>query len=309
MSKVTVVGSGQVGSTCANLLVQKSIADVVLLDIAKGLPQGKALDIMQSAPILDFSKRILGTNDFGKMIDSDVVIITAGSARKPGISRADLLKVNAEVVKSVVQQVVEHAPCSVILVVTNPVDVISYFAYKISGFDSQRVIGASGVLDSARFAFFLSEELDMPISNIRAMVVGAHDDTMVPLVSHSTVDGKPISDLLESDVVEKLIKRTKKGGAEIVSYLKTGSAFYAPAAAVATMAEAILTDQQKTLPVSTYFAGHYGLKDIYIGFPCILGRGGIVKVADLELTPQEEEELTKSARVVQEGIAALGRLI
>jgi len=308
MSKVSVIGSGQVGSTCANLLVQKNLAHVVLVDVVEGLPQGKALDIMQSAPILNFSSKIIGTNDFGEIVDSDIVVITAGSARKPGMSRADLLKTNAQVVKSVVQQIIKYASSSIILVVTNPVDVMAYLAYKISGFDSRKVIGVSGVLDSARFTFFIAQELNISVSDVESLVIGAHDDTMLPLVNYSKAHGEPISKLLFSDVVTKLVERTKKGGAEIVSYLKTGSAFYAPGASVAYMVEAILNDQQKILPASAYLSGQYGLNDLYIGIPCKLGRRGIIDIVKIDLTPKEEEDLKKSAETVKESIRTLGGL-
>ncbi len=308
MSKVAIIGSGQVGATCANLLVQKNVADVVLQDIVEGLPQGKALDIMQSAYILGFSSKIRGTNDFSEIVDSDVVVITAGSARKSGINRVDLLKVNAQVIKSVTQQVVKYTPSSVVLVVTNPVDIMAYFAYKTSGFDAKRVIGVSGVLDSARFAFFLSQRLNVPIADIDAKVIGAHDDNMLPLMNDSTAGGEPISNLLASDVLKELAEKTKKGGAEIVSYLKTGSAFYAQGAATASMVEAILTDRQKVIMASAYLTGQYGLNDLYMGVPCKLGRGGIIEVIRIDLTPQEEEELKKSARAVKNNIVALGGL-
>lgn len=308
MSKVSVIGSGQVGSTCANLLVLRNLADVVLVDVVKGLPQGKALDIMQSASILGFSSRITGTNDFGEIAGSDIVVITAGSARKPGMTRADLLKVNAQVLKSVVNEVVLHAPASIILVVTNPVDVMAYFVYKVSGFDSQRVIGVSGVLDSARFDFFLSEELGIPAVDVDSMVIGAHDDTMIPLINYSKARGEPVSKLLSPGVLDRLIERTKTGGAEIVSCLETGSAFYAPGASAASTAEAVLTDKRNVLPASAYLSGQYGLSDLYIGVPCKIGREGILNVMEIELTGDEEEQLRRSAQAVMESLKALGGL-
>ncbi len=309
MNKVSVIGSGQVGSTCANLLVLKDLADVVLVDVVEGLPQGKALDIMQSASILGFSSRITGTNDFSEIAGSDIVVVTAGSARKPGMSRADLLRVNARVLKSVVGEIVRHAPDSIILVVTNPVDVMAYFVHKVSGFDSQRVIGVSGVLDSARFDFFLSEELGISAVDVDSMVIGAHDDTMIPLINHSKARGEPISKLLPPGVLERLIQRTKTGGAEIVSYLKTGSAFYAPGASTAATAEAVLADRRNILPVSAYLRGQYGLSDIYLGVPCKVGKEGILDVLVLDLTEDEERQLKQSAESVRESLKELGACI
>lgn len=308
MSKVSIIGSGQVGSTCADLLVQKGLANVLIVDIVEGLPQGKALDISQSASILGFPPRIIGTNDLSDMVDSDIVVITAGLARKPGMSRADLLKSNAQVVKSVVDNIVQHAPSAIILVVTNPVDIMAYFAYKTSGFDSSRVIGVSGVLDSARFNFFLSEELNISPGDIQCMVIGAHDDTMVPLVGYSKAKGKSISQLIAPDILGKIVERTKKGGAEIVSYLKNGSAFYAPGAAIANMVEAVLTDKKEILPASTYLSGQYGLDGLYIGIPCRIGREGIIDIAEIDLTEQEKEELKKSAEAVKNNLTLLGGL-
>lgn len=306
MRKVSIVGSGQVGSTCANLLVQKEIADVVLVDVIEGLPQGKALDIMQSAPIIDFVNQIKGTNQFEDIANSDIVVITAGSARKSGMTRADLLKINAEVVGSVAGKVVKYAPSAIIVVVTNPVDIMSYHAFKVSGLDYRRVIGVSGVLDSARFAFFLAEKLNVPIADIDALVIGAHDDTMVPLVNHSKVGTKPIASILAPDILQELVERTKKGGAEIVSYLKTGSAFYAPGAAVAYTIEMIFANGQEILPTSTLLRGQYDLNDLYLGVPCKLGEEGIIEIVELNLTSKEEEDLRKSAQAVKEGIRALG---
>jgi malate dehydrogenase len=306
MSKVSIIGAGQVGSTCANLLVQKDIADVVLIDIVEGLAQGKALDIMQSAPVLGFSHRIVGTDQFEETAGSDIVVITAGSARKPGMTRADLLKVNAKVVLSVVQAISKYASSSIVLVVTNPVDVMAYFAYKKSGFDHKQVIGVSGVLDSARFAFFLAERLGVPIAGIDALVIGAHDDSMIPLVDHSTVDGMAVSSLLPPEALQQLIERTKKGGAEIVSYLRTGSAYYAPGAAAAFTAQMVLAGEQEVIPVSTLIEGQYGQKDLYLGLPCRIGRRGIVERIELELTPREQEGFAQSAQGVKESIAVLG---
>jgi len=308
MSKVSIIGSGQVGSTCANLLAQKELADVLIVDIVEGLPQGKALDISQSAPIVGFSPRITGTNDLSDMVGSDIIVITAGLARKPGMSRSDLLKSNAGVVKSVVDNIIVHAPSAIILVVTNPVDIMAYFAYRNSGFDPSRVIGVSGVLDSARFNFFLSEELNVSPADIQCMVIGAHDDTMVPLVGYSKAKGKSISHLIATDVLDKIVEHTKKGGAEIVSYLKTGSAFYAPGAATAYMVESILVDKKEILPACAYLSGQYGLDGFYIGIPCRIGREGILDIVEIELTEQEKEELNKSAEAVKDNLALLGGL-
>ena len=306
MGKVSIVGAGQVGATCANLLVQRNVSDVVLIDIIGGVAQGKALDIMQSAPILGFSHSIFGTGRFEEMAGSDIVVITAGSARKPGMSRADLLQINAAVVESVIQKVAEHAASAIILVVTNPVDVMAYFAFKKSGLDHKRVIGVSGVLDSARFAYFLAEKLNVATAAVEALVIGAHDDSMLPLANHSTVNGEVASTLLEPQALQELIERTKRGGAEIVSYLKTGSAYYAPGAAAASTVEAILSGNEKIIPVSTLLNGQYGLKDLYLGLPCKITGEGIVEQIELELSTEEKNELVKSARGVREGISALG---
>ncbi len=306
VDKVSVIGAGQVGATCANLLVQKDIADVVLVDIVEGLARGKALDIMQSASVLGFSSAIMGTDQFDGISGSEIVVLAAGSARTPGMTRADLLRVNAEVMRSLIQEVVQFAPSSIILVVTNPVDVMAYYVFKKSGFEHTRVIGVSGVLDSARFAYFLAQELDVPIAEIDALVIGAHDDSMLPLAHHSTAEGKAISSLLPPEVLQGLITRTKRGGAEIVSYLKTGSAFYAPGAAAAFVVEIILSDKRETIPVSTLVNGQYDLENVYLGLPCKIGREGIVEQMELELTPKEKAEFTKSAQGVSKSIAALG---
>ena len=306
MGKVCVVGGGQVGSTCANLLVQEDVADVVLIDIVEGLPQGKALDIMQSAPILKFSQKIVGTNQFSDLAGSDIVVITAGSARKPGMTRTDLLKFNAKVVKSVTEQIVKYASSSIILAVTNPVDVMAYLVFKTSGFDNKRVIGVSGVLDSARFAYFLSEGLNIPISEVNALVIGAHDDTMLPLEDHSTAGGQPVSSRFSPDALQEIVERTRRGGAEIVACLKTGSAFYAPAAAAAHTVKTILANEQKVLPSSAFLDGQYGLDDLYIGVPCKLGGKGIMEIIELDLTSREEKALQKSAQAIKDKISALG---
>jgi len=308
MSKVSIIGSGQVGSTCADLLVQKGLADVFIVDIVEGLPQGKALDISQSAPILGFTPQITGTNDLSDIVNSDIVVITAGLARKPGMSRADLLKSNAQVVKSAVDNIVRYAPSAIILVVTNPVDIMAYFAYKNSGFDSSRVIGVSGVLDSARFNFFLSEELNISPGDIQCMVIGAHDDTMVPLVDYSKAKGQSISQLIAPDILGKIVERTKKGGAEMVFHLKTGSAFYAPGAATAHTVEAVLTGKKDILPVSVYLSGQYDLDGLYIGIPCRIGKEGIIDIVEIDLTKQEKEELKKSAEAVKDSLTLLGGL-
>ncbi len=306
MGKVCVVGGGQVGSTCANILVQGDVADVVLIDIVEGLPQGKALDIMQSAPILKFSQKIVGTNQFSDLAGSDIVVITAGSARKPGMTRADLLKFNAKVVKSVTEQIVKYASSSIILVVTNPVDVMAYLVFKTCGFGNKRVIGVSGVLDSARFAYFLSEALNIPTSEVNALVIGAHDDTMLPLADHSTAGGRPVSSRFSPEDLREIVERTRRGGAEIVAYLKTGSAFYAPGAAAAHTVKTILSDEKKVLPSSAFLDGQYGLDDLYIGIPCKLGRNGIMEIIELGLTSREERALQKSAQAIKDKISALG---
>jgi len=300
--KVTVVGAGFVGSTCARRIVEGDLADVVLIDIVEDLPQGKALDLMESAPILGFSSKIIGTNNYEDTANSDVVVITAGLARKPGMSRDDLLKANADIIGKIVKQTVEFSPDAVLVVVTNPLDVMSYLAYKLSGFDSKKVIGMAGVLDSARYRYFISEALGVLPSKVEALVLGGHGDLMVPLANYSTVEGRPVSELLSDEIIEKINERTKKGGAEIVSLLKSGSAYYAPSASAAKMVENILLDKDEILPCSAYLNGEYGIEDVYCGVPVRLSSQGLKEIIEVKLTAQEKEWLYSSSEAIKENI-------
>ncbi|MFH0887489.1 MAG: malate dehydrogenase [bacterium] len=308
MSKITVIGAGNVGATAAQRVVEKNLADTVLVDIVPGIPQGKALDIYQSAPIEGFDKKIIGTNDFSQIDGSDIVIITAGIPRKPGMSREDLLKTNAEVIISVVNHIKKYAPDSIIITVTNPLDIMTQLAQKVSGFPHNRVLGMAGILDSARFRAFIAMETKAPVSDIEAMVLGGHGDAMVPLPEYTTVKGKPISEVLPKDIVEKLIQRTRDGGAEIVAFLKTGSAFYAPSSGAVQMAESILLDQNKILPCSVYLQGQYGLNNVYIGVPAKLGKTGVKEIIELKINQEQSDALKYSADIVKENYTTALRL-
>ncbi|MCH2694637.1 MAG: malate dehydrogenase [Acidobacteriia bacterium] len=298
--KVTIVGSGNVGATTAHWIVDKELADVVLIDIVDGVPQGKALDLLQSGPIEGFDCGVVGTNKYEDTSDSDIVIITAGLPRKPGMSRDDLLTKNYEIVKSVTEQIVQYSPQSILIIVSNPLDAMVQTAYRISGFPKNRVIGMAGILDSARFRTFISQELDVSVENIHAFVLGGHGDTMVPLPRYSTVSGIPITDLLSSEKIDALVKRTANGGAEIVGLLKTGSAFYAPSAAVTEMVEAIFKDKKKILPCAAFLEGEYGINGLFVGVPVKLGKNGIEEIIQIPLQPDEEKALEKSAAAVKE---------
>ncbi len=297
--KVTVVGAGHVGATAAFLAAQKELADIVLIDIMEGVPQGKALDMYESSPIQGFDAYVHGTQDYAETAGSDLVIITAGIARKPGMSRDDLLSTNVKIVADVTRQIAEHSPDCVLLVVTNPLDAMVYTAKQVSGFPKQRVIGMAGVLDSARMRAFIAEELDVSIEDVSAFVLGGHGDTMVPLPRYSTVAGIPITELMSPEQVASISTRTANGGAEIVGYLKTGSAFYAPGAAVVEMAEAILKDKKRILPCATYLEGEYGVDGYYLGVPCKLGGGGVEAVIELDLSPKEAAALQHSMESVK----------
>ncbi len=303
--KVTVVGAGFVGSTAAQRLVEKQLADVVLIDVVEGLPQGKALDMMQSAAIEGFDTHIIGTNAYQDTANSDVVIITAGIARKPGMSRDDLLVTNAKIMSDVVSQIVAHSPKAILIVVSNPLDAMTWLAFKKSGLPSERVFGMAGVLDSSRYARFIAEALSCSIKDVRAMVLGGHGDSMVPVPQYSTVNGISIIDLLPSDQIEAINARTRTGGAEIVGLLKTGSAYYAPSASAVAMAEAVLLDSNRILPVCTYLKGEYGIQNLYCGVPVALGKNGVQKIVQLPLADAELKALQKSAEDVQELIAKL----
>ena len=306
VNKITVVGAGNVGATTAQRVAEKELArTVVMVDVAEGIPQGKALDQWQSAPIEGFDSRIIGTNGYEETKDSDVVIITAGIARKPGMSRDDLLNTNAGIVKSVSEQIAKTSPKAIIIVVSNPLDVMCYVAMKASGFPRQRVIGMAGVLDTARYRAFLAEALDVSVRDIQAMVLGGHGDTMVPLISYTSVSGIPITQLMDRAKLDAIVDRTRNGGAEIVKHLKTGSAYYAPSAGAVQMAEAIVNDQRRILPCAAWLEGEYGMKGLFLGVPCKLGRNGLEKVIEVELTSDERAALQKSADAVREPMAAI----
>jgi len=304
--KITVVGAGNVGATTAHWLATRELGDVVLVDIAEGIPQGKALDLRQSTPIIGKDVALTGSNSYAETANSDIVILTAGLARKPGMSRDDLLKKNYEVIEQCVNQVVAHSPNSILILVTNPLDAMAQAAFKLSKFSRNRVIGMAGVLDSARFATFIAMELDVSVENVSAFVLGGHGDTMVPLPRFTTVAGIPITELLDAATIQKLVQRTANGGAEIVSYLKTGSAYYAPAAAAVQMAEAILKDKKQILPCAAYLEGEYGIQGLFVGVPCKLGARGIESVIQVKLTAEEQAALNKSADAVRQLVQVIG---
>ena len=296
--KITVVGAGNVGATCAHWAAAQELADVVLVDIVEGMPQGKALDLMQARPIFGFNVDVAGANDYAATKGSDVVIITAGIPRKPGMSREDLINTNKNIVGTVTKEVVAQSPDSFLIVVANPLDAMCYVAYKTSGFPRKRVMGMAGILDTARYRCFIAMELKVAVDEVQAMVLGGHGDDMVPVVSATNISGVPLTSLLSKKRIAALVERTRKGGGEIVSLLKTGSAYYAPAAAAVQMAEAILKDQKRLVPVSAYLDGEYGLKDLFFGVPVILGAGGVEKIISLKLSKEEEAMLQKSAAAV-----------
>ena len=304
MPKITIIGAGAVGATTAQRIAEKELGDVVMTDIVEGLPQGKALDLLEAGPLFGYDSNIMGTNDYEDIKGSDVVVITAGIARKPGMSREDLLKINTKIITDVSQNIKLHAPDSVVITVTNPLDIMTYVAMKTTGFESNRVFGMSGVLDSGRFAAFIALELGCSARDINAMVLGGHGDTMVPLPRFTTVSGVPITELMSESTIKRLVERTINGGAEIVNLLKTGSAFYAPSAAVTNMVEAVIKDTKRILPACAYLNGEYGKKDIYLGVPVKLGRKGITQIIELELTGQEKKALDISADAVRSGIAS-----
>ena len=308
MPKITIIGAGAVGATAAQRIVEKELGDVVLTDIVEGLPQGKALDILESGPLCGYDSKITGTNDYRDIEGSDVVVVTAGIARKPGMTREDLLKINAKIIKGVSQNIAGYAPDSIVITVTNPLDIMTYYTMKNTGFQPSRVFGMSGVLDSGRFASFIANELGCSVRDISAMVLGGHGDTMVPLPRFTSVSGVPVTELLSEDAVRRLVDRTINGGAEIVNLLKTGSAYYAPSAAVTNMVEAVVKDTDRILPVCAYLDGEYGKKDIYLGVPVKLGKRGVEKVIELELTEEEKKALDRSAEAVMSGIADLEKL-
>ena len=304
--KVTIVGAGNVGATAAHWIAAKELADVVLIDVIEGVPQGKALDLLEAMPIEKRDVSIVGTNDYADTANSDVVVITAGIARKPGMSRDDLLNTNFKIMSDVVAKVVAASPNTIIIVVANPLDAMAQTAFKQAGFPRERVIGMAGVLDSARFRTFIAEELDVSVENVTAFVLGGHGDTMVPLSRYSTVAGIPITELIAADRLKELESRTANGGAEIVKYLKTGSAYYAPSAAVVEMVEAILKDKKKILPCAAYLQGEYGISGLYVGVPCKLGAKGLEQIIEIKLTAEEQAALQKSADSVKELCTVIG---
>ena len=306
--KITVIGAGNVGATTAQRLAEKQIGDVVVIDIVEGLPQGKALDLAEAAPIEKHDAAVTGGNDYELSKDSDIVIITAGIPRKPGMSRDDLISTNAKIIREVTTQVVKYSPDSILIVVSNPLDAMCHVAYDTSGFPKNRVIGMAGVLDSARFRTFIARELDVSVENTHAFVLGGHGDTMVPLPRYSTVAGIPITELIDKKRIDALIDRTRNGGAEIVGLLKTGSAFYAPASAAVEMAESIVKNKKKILPCAALLEGEYGINGLFIGVPVKLGANGVEEIIEIKLTPDEQKALNASADAVRELVETLKKL-
>jgi malate dehydrogenase len=304
--KVTVVGSGNVGATAARSIADKELADVVLIDILQGVPQGKGLDMLEACPIEGSDARVLGSNDYADTANSDVVVITAGIARKPGMSRDDLLNTNYKVMQQVTAEIVRYSPNTIIVPVTNPLDAMCQAVYRISGFPRERVIGMAGVLDSARMRTFIAQHLNVSVENVHAFVLGGHGDTMVPLARYSTVAGIPLPDLLDAETIKKIADRTANGGAEIVKLLGTGSAYYAPASAAVEMVEAILKDKKKILPCSVFLQGEYGVKNLFVGVPVKLGAKGVEQIIEIKLTPEENAALQKSAAAVKELTDVIG---
>jgi malate dehydrogenase len=306
VNKITVVGAGNVGATTAQRIAEKELARrVVMVDVAEGIPQGKGLDQWQSAPIEGFDARVIGTNGYDETHGSDVVVITAGIARKPGMSRDDLLNTNAGIVKQVSENIRQSSPDAIVIVVSNPLDVMSWVAKEVTGFPRERVIGMAGVLDTARYRAFLAEAMDVSVRDIQAMVLGGHGDTMVPLVSYTSVSGIPVTQLLERETLDAIVDRTRNGGAEIVKHLKTGSAYYAPSAGAVQMVEAIVKDQKRILPCAAWLEGEYGMSGLFLGVPCKLGRGGLERVIEVELTAEERSALERSAEAVREPMRAV----
>jgi malate dehydrogenase len=307
VGKITVVGAGNVGATCAQRLAERELArEVVMIDVVEGIPQGKGLDQWESAPVEGFDSRVSGANDYAAAKGSDIFVITAGIARKPGMSRDDLLRTNADIVRSVSKEIKKVAPDSIIVMVSNPLDTMCYVAMKETGFPRERVIGMAGVLDTARYRSFIALELNVSVEDVQALVLGGHGDTMVPLASYTSVAGIPLAQLLPQDKIDKLVDRTRNGGAEIVSYLKTGSAYYAPSSASVQMVEAIVKDKRRILPCAAWLQGEYGMKDVFLGVPCKLGEGGLQQIFEVKLTDAERAALEKSADAVRETIKALG---
>ncbi len=306
--KVTVVGGGNVGATAAQRIAERDYADVVLVDVVEGMPQGKALDLAQSGPVLGYDSAVTGANSYETTANSDIVVITAGIARRPGMTRDDLLRTNMGIMGSVVSEVVASSPDSILLVVSNPLDAMVYHAHKLSGFPKERVVGMAGVLDTARMRTFIAQELNVSVEDVQAYVLGGHGDTMVPLVRYTTVGGIPLENWLPQDRVEAIVQRTRDGGGEIVSLLKTGSAFYAPSAAVLQMVDSILLDKRRIVPAAAYLEGEYGVSGVFIGVPVILGANGVEKVIELALTDEEQAGFNKSVEAVEELKEAMANL-
>ncbi len=298
--KVTVVGSGNVGATVAHRLADKQLADVVMVDILEGVPQGKGLDLFQAGPVEGYDVRIKGTNDYADTANSDLVVMTAGFPRKPGMSRDDLLKANFEVVKSAIEKAVKYSPDSILIIVTNPLDAMAQTAFRVSGFSKNRVMGMAGILDTARYRTFIAEALNVSVQNVQGFVLGGHGDTMVPVPRYTTVAGIPVSELMPKQQLDQIIERTRNGGAEIVNLLKAGSAYYAPSAAVVEMIDAIFNDRKKILPCAAYLEGEYGVNGLFVGVPVKLGARGIEQILEIKLTPEEQSALQKSAAAVRE---------
>ncbi len=305
MPKISVVGAGNVGASAALYLAEAELGDVTLVDIVEGVAKGKALDLLEAGPVRGYDSMVEGSGDMKAVAGSDLIIVTAGLPRKPGMSRTDLLKANADIVRGIAQAIKQHAPKAFVITVTNPLDVMTYLMYRMTGFPRERVIGMAGVLDSARFRAFLAMEIGVSVEDIQAMVLGGHGDTMVPLLSNATVSGVPVSKFIKKERLAEIVQRTRDGGAEIVKLLQTGSAFYAPASSAVQMAEAILKDKKRLLPVCAHLEGEYGFRDIYLGVPAILGSRGLEKIVELDLTPEEKTTLAKSAEDVKKGIADL----
>ena len=303
--KVGIIGAGNVGATSAYYIAEKVIADIVMVDVVEGMPQAKALDFLYAGPMRGYDVSIQGTNDFSALADSDVVVITAGVPRKPGMDRMDLLKVNAGIVKTAATHIARYAPNSTVIVVSNPLDVMCHVAYRTTGFAVRRVVGMAGILDSTRFRCFLGDELHCALSDVHAMVLGGHGDQMVPLPRFATVAGIPITQLLDKAAIDRLVDRTRNGGAEIVAHLKTGSAYYAPAASVAEMVESIITDRKMLAPCAVYLRGEYGIENLFIGVPVLLGKNGVERVVELDLDESEKALLRDSASAVKKGVADL----
>ena len=303
--KVSIIGAGNVGATATYYIAEKVIADIVMVDVLEGMTQAKALDFLHAGPLRRYDVNIRGTNDFADIVDSDVVVVTAGIPRKPGMDRMDLLKVNADIVKKASKEIARHAPNSTVIIVSNPLDVMCHVALRATGFAIRRVIGMAGILDSTRFRYFVAEKLGCALTDVHAMVLGGHGDQMVPLPRFTTVAGIPITALMDKKTIDALVDRTRKGGAEIVGYLKTGSAYYAPAASTAEMVDAIITDRRHLAPCAAYLQGEYGIKDLFIGVPLILGRTGVERIIELDLDDAEKALLQESAVAVKKGVADL----